>query len=90
MNCLGKLSIILASILCIYFSGILHKENFTADGWVYNVPPEWYRSKKYTMSDWFTVYYPDQVSQATGCDSEYRGDYKDLNYLSSAYRFWRM
>lgn len=68
----------------------IKKENFTADGWFYNSPPEWFHKKKYDSSDWMTPYYPDQISIPTGCDMHYRGDNHDLNYFSSAYRFWRM
>lgn len=64
------------------------QENFEAAGLVYNVPPEWFRKKKYDISDWFVIYYPEQLEQPS-C-MHYRGDARTLNIGSSAYRFWRM
>lgn len=68
----------------------LQKEGFTADGWVFNQPPEWFHKTSYNPSDWIVSYYPDQLAKPGGCDMHYRGDPRELNYLSSAQRFWRM
>lgn len=80
--------VITTTTLCIVKTN--HKENFTADGWVFNKPPEWYNKSAYNPNDWYVAYYPEQLSQPGGCDMHYRGDNKELNWLSSAYRFWRM
>ena len=63
-------------------------EGFTATGWVYNRPSEWWFPQKYNVADWLTPYYPDQLSQPT-CLSYNRGYSPNLNYNSSAYRFWK-
>jgi hypothetical protein len=68
----------------------IQKEGFTADGWVLNQPPEWFHKPTYDPNDWIVAYYPDQLAKPGGCDMHYRGDPRELNFLSSAYRFWRM
>jgi hypothetical protein len=75
---------VLAAILLVQSN---QKENFTADGLVLNVPPEWYHKKAYDPNEWIVSYNPDQLSQPE-C-MHYRGDNRELNYMSSAYRFWR-
>jgi hypothetical protein len=64
------------------------RDNFDAAGLVFNKPPEWFNKAAYNASDWIVAYNPDQLSKPE-C-MHYRGDEKELNYLSSAYRFWRM
>lgn len=82
------------SILAVFTAFLIIKqpktENFTADGLILNVPPEWFRKKAYDINDWIVAYYPEQISNVGGCDMHYRGDNRELNYLSSAYRFFRM
>lgn len=65
------------------------RENFEATGLVYNQPPEWFRKPAYNANDWIVAYYPQQISQPS-CMYQSRGNPRELNYLSSAYRFWRM
>ena len=66
------------------------KEGFDAAGLVFNRPPEWFNKAAYDPNQWIVTYNPDQLAQPGGCDMHYRGDPSELNYLSSAYRFWRM
>jgi hypothetical protein len=82
--------IIVIVILVVLFaiSACYKKEGFTADGLVFNIPSEWFRKPKYDVRQWFVEYHPDQLSQPE-CLSYNRGDPAELNYLSSAYRFWR-
>jgi len=85
---------IVISVLAIFAAIMIvnsnQTEGFTADGWVLNQPPEWFHKPTYDPSDWIVAYYPDQLAKPGGCDMHYRGDPRELNYLSSAYRFWRM
>lgn len=87
---------ILASVLAVIAAILIVQskqasvEGFTADGWIFNRPPEWFNKIAYNPNDWIVAYYPDQLAQPGGCDMHYRGDPRELNYLSSAYRFWRM
>jgi len=84
---------IIASVLAVLAAIMLvksRKEGFTADGLVLNRPPEWFNKASYDPNDWIVAYNPDQLSKPGGCDIHYRGNNKELNYLSSAYRFWRM
>ena len=85
---------IVASILAVLAAVLLvqykQKEGFDAAGLVFNKPPEWFNKKSYNLDDWLVAYYPDQLSKPGGCDIHYRGDPKELNWLSSGYRFWRM
>jgi hypothetical protein len=85
---------IIASILAVLAAVLLvqskQKEGFTADGWVLNQPPEWFHKASYDPNEWIVSYNPDQLAKPGGCDMHYRGDPRELNYLSSSYRFWRM
>jgi hypothetical protein len=85
---------IVASILAVFAAILLVKskqrEGFTADGWVLNRPSEWFNKNEYNLNDWFVSYNPDQLAQPGGCDMHYRGDPRELNWLSSCYRMWRM
>lgn len=63
-------------------------EGFDAAGLVLNVPPEWFNKAAYDPNDWIVAYNPDQLAKPE-C-MHYRGSPYELNYLSSAYRFWRM
>lgn len=82
--------IILLVIYILYSKNLLgnSKEGFTADGWVLNIPPEWFIKPKYDMSQWLVTYYPDQLSKPE-CLPYNRGDPEELNYNASVYRFWR-
>jgi hypothetical protein len=90
---MSSYAVILISVLAV-FSAILlanNRENFDGAGLVYNVPPEWFRKKKaYDLRDWIVSYNPDQLAHPGGCDMHYRGDPQELNWYSSAYRFFRM
>jgi len=82
---------LIASILAVVVAVFVvaqKKEGFTADGWVLNKPSEWFNKAHYNPNDWIVTYSPDQLSKPE-C-MHYRGNNQDLNYLSSAYRFWRM
>lgn len=80
--------VVVLIIVIIVLSIIIHKkENFDAVGLVFNKPPNWFIKPKYNPSEWVVTYYPDQLSKPECVD--YRGDNKELNYMSSAYRFWR-
>jgi len=81
---------VFAAVLLVQYKQNEVSEHFTADGWVLNRPPEWFNKPAYNANDWMVAYYPDQLSKPGGCDMHYRGENRDLNYLSSAYRFWRM
>ena len=76
--------------IAIIIGTMLYKncEAFTAPGWVLTHPPNWFLPKEYEMTQWLTPYTPDQLSENV-CLSYNRGNNKDLNYLSSAYRLWR-
>lgn len=66
-------------------------EHFTATGWVYNHPPNWWMPQTYTPASWLTPYTPDQLQYASGCAPNLdRGSPGNLNFSSSSYRFWRM
>ncbi len=88
---------IIASILAVIAAVLIVKckkkkvsEHFDATGLIFNKPSEWFNKSAYNVDDWLVAYYPDQLSKPGGCDMHYRGNQHDLNYLSSAYRFWRM
>lgn len=76
---------VVAAILIVQYK---QKERFDATGLVFNQPPEWFRKQSYNANDWIVSYYPDQLSKPE-C-MHYRGDPKELNWLSSTNRFWRM
>lgn len=78
---------VLATVIIVHFK---KKENFDAVGLIFNKPPEWFNKPMYDMNEWIVNYSPDQLAKPGGCDIHYRGDPRELNYLSSAYRFWRM
>lgn len=69
-------------------SPVKNIEKFTAPGLTLTRPSEWFFKKRYNPSNWLTPYYPDQLSQPA-CLSYYRGNPEPLNYMSSAYRYWR-
>lgn len=77
---------VLSAVLAI--SNYNKQDNFEAAGLVYNKPPEWFNKPKYDPNQWFVTYYPQQLAKPE-C-MHYRGDPEKLNYMSSAYRFWRM
>jgi hypothetical protein len=81
---------ILAVLAAVFIVKYKEKEQFDAVGLVFNKPPEWFNKQAYDSNEWIVGYYPDQLAQPGGCDMHYRGDPHELNYLSSAYRFWRM
>ena len=81
---------VLAVLAAIMIVNSKQKEGFTADGWVLNQPPEWFHKAQYDPNEWIVAYYPDQLAKPGGCDMHYRGDPRELNFLSSSYRFWRM
>jgi hypothetical protein len=87
----NKLLYVLAAlvIIAVFVWCCKRRENFDAAGLVFNVPPEWFNKQSYNPSDWIVAYSPDQLSMPGGCDMHYRGDPEELNYYSSAYRFWR-
>ncbi len=90
MNPVIIILVVLVVLFVIYiFYSKKNSEGFTADGLVFNIPPEWFRKKPYDANKWFSVYNPDQLSQPE-CLPYNRGDPEQLNYMSSAYRFWRM
>ena len=66
-------------------------EGWDATGWYFNRPSEWFRVQKYNLSDWITPSYneaiqPDCLPYSKA--SKY-GSLDDINYNSSAYKFWR-
>lgn len=79
-------------LFIIYFCLIFNeKENFDGTGMVFNVPPNWFIKKDYDINDWIVNY--DINSIQPSClpyskASKY-GSLDNVNYLSSAYRFWR-
>ena len=79
---------ILAVVGAILIVQYKQKEQFDAAGLVFNRPPEWFRKQAYNPSDWLVAYYPDQLSKPE-C-MHWRGNNKELNWLSSTNRFWRM
>lgn len=80
---------LLTVLFIIYICYSKKTEGFTADGLVFNIPPEWFRKPKYDVNQWFVNYYPDQLSRPE-CLPYNRGNPDELNYNASAYRFWRM
>jgi len=74
-------------IVIVILLVMLSRENFDMTGLVYNRPPNWFMKQDYNPSDWIVTYNPDQISKPECQD--FRGDYEDLNYMSSAYRYWR-
>lgn len=82
--------LVILFVIYIYYSKKNASEGFTADGLVFNIPPEWFRKPMYNLQkDWIVSYNPDQLSQPE-CLPYNRGDPEELNYLSSVYRFYRM
>lgn len=77
--------LILSVVLMKRTDGWSNYENFTA---FYIKPPEWFIKPIYKTKDWLVTYYPDQLSDPV-CMDHSRGDPEELNYNSSAYRFWR-
>ena len=82
------LTLLVVSILTTSIASRCNIEQFSADGWVYNLPSEWYYPKEYEITDWFTPVNPDQLSYSP-CLSYNRGDSGILNYNSYAYRLWK-
>ena len=90
-----KTNLILLSIVAVLSAVIVYcghisgkTDNFEAAGLVYNKPPEWFNKVKYDPNQWIVTYYPQQISKPECMHN--RGDSEKLNYMSSAYRFWRM
>jgi hypothetical protein len=81
---------VMAAILLVQTKQRKTSEYFDAAGLVFNQPSEWFNKSSYDANEWIVAYYPDQLAKPGGCDMHYRGDPRELNYLSSAYRFWRM
>jgi hypothetical protein len=80
---------VLSAVLVISnYDNFSQRDNFEAAGLVYNKPPEWFNKVKYDPNQWIVTYYPQQLAKPE-C-MHYRGDPEKLNYMSSAYRFWRM
>jgi len=75
-------------VAVIYAMKFNQRDNFDAAGLVFNVAPNWFQKAAYNPQDWVVSYNPDQISQPE-C-MHWRGPNQDLNYMSSAYRFWRM
>lgn len=85
---LATVVILLTSFMFMSTCRKTKKEGFEAVGLIYNKPPEWFNKPEYKVADWIVTYNPDQLEKPE-C-MHYRGNPKELNYLSSAYRFWRM
>jgi len=85
---IALISSIIAVLTALYLVQMKNIEAFDATGLVFNQPPEWFRKAAYNPNDWIVNYNPDQLSKPE-C-MHYRGNNQELNYLSSAYRFWRM
>lgn len=87
-------TVLVATILTVAFIDIISKkkENFTATGWVENRPPNWYMVPKYDPRQWLVREYQDKIQPecVTYSIADKYGGLDNLNYLSSAYRFWRM
>ena len=65
------------------------KEQFTT---YYIIPPNWFFKQDYNPSQWLVREYQDRIQPTClpySLDEKY-GSLENLNYLSSAYRFWRM
>jgi hypothetical protein len=88
MYMLLVLAVVIVVVVVVSLCGS-NRENFDFTGLVYNRPPEWFNKKPYNPSDWLVAYYPDQISNPE-CMTTSRGDPEMLNYMASAYRFWRM
>ena len=86
---ISLVSVAIAVYLVNCKSSSKDRENFDAAGLVYNRPPEWFHKPAYNPNDWMVAYYPQQISHPE-CMYKSRGNPRELNYLSSAYRFWRM
>jgi hypothetical protein len=83
--------IILFLILLLLLNPSGGIEGFDGTGLVYNVPPNWFIKTQYNPSDWITNNYIDSIQPSCltyNINSKY-GSLEDLNYLKSAYRFWR-
>lgn len=95
-NKIGILSVLLiVAIFLIYMCTVKSigpgTEGFDAIGYVENVPSEWFRKPAYDPSDWVVNVYPDNIQAEClpySRISKY-GPLEDINYDSSAYRFWR-
>lgn len=67
-------------------------ENFDAVGMYYNIPSEWFIKKEYDLNDWLVNTYTDTIQPSClsyDKASKY-GSLENINYLASAYRFWRI
>jgi hypothetical protein len=65
-------------------------EGFDAVGLIFNEPSEWFHKTAYDPNDWLVHYEPDYLEQATGCDSNYKGNPEFLKWQAGTTRFWRM
>ena len=87
------LLIIILVLFIIFIKSINNskKEGFDAVGLVYNVPPNWFIKQDYNPSDWVVKTYRDTIQpECLSYSKEARyGSLDNINYLSSAYRFWR-
>lgn len=66
-------------------------ENFDAVGLVYNVPPNWFIKPEYDIRNWVVQTYNDAIQPSClpySNENRY-GSLDNINYLSSAVRFWR-
>jgi hypothetical protein len=83
---------LLISILFIIYNYKINVEGFDAMGYVYNVPPAWFRKPEYDVKEWLVTTYPDMVQPSClpySLESKYNQDMGMMNYWSQAYQFWR-
>jgi hypothetical protein len=67
-------------------------EGFDAMGYVYNVPPEWFRKPEYNVKDWLVTTYPDRIQPSClpySLENKYNQNMGMMNYWSQAQQFWR-
>lgn len=67
-------------------------ESFTADGLVFNIPPNWFQKQEYDPRQWIVRQYVDTIQpecMSYSKASKY-GSLENVNYMASANRFWRM
>jgi hypothetical protein len=86
----GLIIVLIIGFLFVYYgAGSGSRENFEI---IYTPYPNWFDKKPYDINDWFVVYYPDKIQPNClpyDVNSRY-GSIENMNYNSSAYKFWRM
>ena len=87
-----KIILVVAAMVAAAFVMSNKNEHFDAVGYVYNIPPNWFIKQTYNLDDWIVTVYPDQIQPEClpYSKQDKYGPMGKINYMSQAYRFWRM